>query len=259
LTLELVDALWNRLKIPVKQGYGMTEQTVATFCQVRCKPNGFIYCSSSKLVQRSEDWKRKIGSVGNILPNISVKIMSESGTPVPIGTSGEIWVKGPHICAGYLNNPTATDNMMTPDGFLKSGDIGYQNKDGDFYITDRLKELIKYKGFQVAPAELEGILTGHEKVADACVLAVYDSYKATELPRAYVVKAPAARDIEDSVLAEEIQQWFNGKISNHKRLRGGIRFTDAIPKSASGKILRRMLRDKMKAEELEKEVSKSKL
>lgn len=147
---------------------------------------------------------------------------------------------------------------MTPDGFLKSGDIGYQTKDSDFYITDRLKELIKYKGFQVAPAELEGVLTGHEKVADACVLGVYDSDQATERPRAYVVKAASGKDIEDSVLEKEIHQWFNRKVSNHKRLRGGIRFTDVIPKS-SGKILRRIVRDKMKAEELEKEVVKSKL
>ena len=94
---------------------------------------------------------------------MSAKIMSESGTPVPIGETGEIWVKGPHVCSGYLNNQAATDNMMTPDGFLKTGDIGYQNEDGDFYITDRLKELIKYKGLQVAPAELEGILVSHEK------------------------------------------------------------------------------------------------
>lgn len=185
--------------------------------------------------------------------------MSESGSPVPIGTSGEIWIKGPHVCAGYLNNPTATASMMTSDGFLKSGDIGYQNKDGDFYITDRLKELIKYKGFQVAPAELEGVLMGHEKLADACVLGVYDPNRATEVPRAYVVKAISARNIEHSVLEKEIQEWLNKKVASHKQLRGGIRFTDTIPKSASGKILRRIVRDKMRAEELQREVAKSKL
>ena len=185
--------------------------------------------------------------------------MSESGNLVPIGESGEIWIKGPHICAGYLNNPTATANMMTPDGFLKSGDIGYQTKDGDFYITDRLKELIKYKGFQVAPAELEGILMGHEKVADACVLGVYDADRATEIPRAYLVKVASVKGLPDSALEKEILQWFNGKIASHKQLRGGIRFTDMIPKSASGKILRRIVRDNMRAEELEKQVAKSKL
>jgi 4-coumarate--CoA ligase len=210
-------------------------------------------------MQRSEDWRRKIGSVGNLLPNMSAKIMSESGTPVPIGTSGEIWIKGPHICAGYLNNPTATADMMTPDGFLKSGDIGYRNEDGDFYITDRLKELIKYKGLQVAPAELEGVLMSHEKLADACVLGVYDAERATEIPRAYVVKSAAAKNVEDAVLEKEIQEWFNGKVANHKRLRGGIRFTDQIPKSASGKILRRIVRDKMRAEDLRDQVAKSKL
>jgi 4-coumarate--CoA ligase len=190
---------------------------------------------------------------------MSAKIMSESGSPIPIGETGEIWVKGPHVCAGYLKNPTATENMMTPDGFLKTGDIGYQNKNGDFYITDRLKELIKYKALQVAPAELEGILVSHEKLADACVLGVYDPDRATEIPRAYVVKAISARETEDSVLEKEIQEWFNKKVANHKQLRGGIRFTDVIPKSASGKILRRILRDKMRAEEPKKKVTKSKL
>lgn len=185
--------------------------------------------------------------------------MSESGAPVPVGESGEVWVKGPHVCAGYLNNPNATEAMMTPDGFLKTGDIGYQNKDGDFYITDRLKELIKYKGLQVAPAELEGVLTSHEKLADACVVGVYDPDRATEIPRAYVVKAVSAKDVEDSVLEKEIQGWFNGKVANYKQLRGGIRFTDMIPKSASGKILRRIVRDEMMAEESRKEVAKSKL
>jgi len=189
---------------------------------------------------------------------MSAKIMSLSEEPVPIGETGEIWVKGPHVCAGYLNNPTATENMMTPDGFLKTGDIGYQNEDGDFYITDRLKELIKYKGLQVAPAELEGILVSHEKVADACVLGVYDESRATEIPRAYVVKTASASEIVDSALEKEIQEWITPKVANHKQLRGGIRFTDVIPKSASGKILRRIVRDRMRADE-KKEVAKSKL
>jgi len=190
---------------------------------------------------------------------MSAKIMSESGTPVPMGETGEFWVKGPHVCAGYLNNAAATEGIMTPDGFLKTGDIGYQNEDGDFYITDRLKELIKYKGFQVAPAELEGVLMGHEKLADACVLGFYDADRATEIPRAYVVKAASAKAVDDSVLEKELHQWVNEKVASHKRLRGGIRFTDVIPKSASGKILRRIVRDNMRAEELKKEVAKPKL
>jgi 4-coumarate--CoA ligase len=210
-------------------------------------------------MQRSEDWRKKIGSIGILLPNMSAKIISESGTPLPIGEIGELWVKGPHVCAGYLNNPTATKAMMTSDGFLKTGDIGYQTQDGDFYITDRLKELIKYKGLQVAPAELEGVLVGHEKLADACVLGVYDANRATEVPRAYVVKAASVKGIKDSVLENELQEWFNGKVANHKRLRGGIRFIDVIPKSTSGKILRRIVREEAKAEELKKEIAKSKL
>ena len=185
--------------------------------------------------------------------------MSESGDILPIGETGELWVKGPNVCDGYFNNPEATANMMAPDGFLKTGDIGYQDKEGDFYITDRLKELIKYKGFQVAPAELEGVILGHDKVDDVCVLGVYDTARATENPRAYVVRAASAKSIENSVLEKEIHEWFNAKVSNHKQLRGGIRFIDIIPKSPSGKILRRILRDKMRAEEVEQEVAKSKL
>lgn len=134
---------------------------------------------------------------------------------------------------------------MTPDGFLKSGDIGYRTPEGDYYITDRLKELIKYKGFQVAPAELEGVLMGHEKIADACVLGVYDADRATEVPRAFIVKAAAVKDVDNLALEKEIHRWFNAKVASHKRLRGGIQFTDAIPKSPSGKILRRIVRSKL--------------
>jgi 4-coumarate--CoA ligase len=188
-----------------------------------------------------------------------MKIVSESGELVPPGSEGEIWIKGPNIFAGYHNNPAATAHCMTEDGYFRTGDIGYQDKDGHLYITDRLKELIKYKGFQVAPAELEGLLVGHEKVADACVLGVFDASQASELPRAYLVKAAAVKDVEDSLLAREITEWVHGKVAHHKRLRGGIRFVDEIPKSATGKILRRIMRDKMKAEEDEKVKVKAKL
>jgi len=188
-----------------------------------------------------------------------MKIVSESGELVPPGTEGEIWIKGPNIFAGYHNNPAATAHCMTEDGYFRTGDIGYQDKDGHLYITDRLKELIKYKGFQVAPAELEGLLVGHDKVADACVLGIFDVSQATELPRAYLVKAEAVKDVDALVLEREITAWLHDKVAQHKRLRGGIRFVDEIPKSASGKILRRILRDKMKAEEGEKARSKAKL
>jgi 4-coumarate--CoA ligase len=147
---------------------------------------------------------------------------------------------------------------MTDDGYFKTGDIGYQDKDGNFYITDRLKELIKYKGFQVAPAELEGLLVSYEKVADACVVGVYDEGQASELPLAFVVKGPTVRDVSDRELEADIRDWVDSRVAHHKKLRGGIRFVDEIPKSAAGKILRRVLRDQIK-KEVERKANKTKL
>lgn len=140
---------------------------------------------------------------------------------------------------------------MSLDGYFKTGDVGYVDRDGNFYITDRVKELIKYKGFQVAPAELEGLLASNPIIDDVAVIGVYDASEATEIPRAYVVLQPG---IEPSKKTEgEIVQWLEKKVANPKRLRGGVRFIDAVPKSASGKILRRLLKAEA-IEEQEKEV-----
>lgn len=110
--------------------------------------------------------------------------MSADGTPVPIGQEGELWIKGPNVFLGYHNNPTATDASITTDGFFKTGDVGYEDKNGNMYITDRVKELIKYKGYQVAPAELEGMLNGHELVADVAVIGVWDGERESEVCQA---------------------------------------------------------------------------
>lgn len=185
--------------------------------------------------------------------------MSEDEKVLPLGSDGEIWVQGPNVFPGYLKNPTATANCMTSDGFFKTGDIGHFDEDGYLYITDRKKELIKYKGFQVAPAELEGLLIGHPKIGDACVLGVYEESQATELPRAFLVKSEHAKDLDDLVLAKEMHEWISAKVAPHKRLRGGICFVDTIPKSAAGKILRRVLRDQMKGTEGQSVHVKSKL
>ncbi|CZS93350.1 hypothetical protein WAI453_000964 [Rhynchosporium graminicola] len=240
LTLDLIEAVWKRLEIPIKQAWGMSETSPAITTQL------------------VSDWQTTMGSVGKILPNQSLKFVSEAGDILPPGQDGEIWVKGPNVFPGYLNNPEATANCMTEDGFMKTGDIGHITRDGHVYITDRLKELIKYKGFQVAPAELEGVLVGHDQVADACVLGVWNADQATEVPRAYVVKSPAAKNIKDAVLEQEIVSWVSSKVAGHKKLRGGVHFVDEIPKSVAGKILRRILRDKIKAEEKSSRV-KSKL
>ncbi len=107
--------------------------------------------------------------------------MSADGSEVPAGKEGEVWIKGPNVFLGYHNNPSATSSSLTPDGFFKTGDIGYEDEDGNMYITDRVKELIKYKGFQVAPAELEGVLNGHEHVVDVAVIGVWDGARESEV------------------------------------------------------------------------------
>lgn len=181
--------------------------------------------------------------------------MSPEEKELPIGQIGELWIKGPNIFRGYHNNPEGTKNALTPDGYFKTGDVGYQDKDGNFYITDRVKELIKYKGFQVPPAELEGLLISHPMIDDVAVIGLYNRDQATEVPRAYIVLRPgveASRKTEQKII-----QWLQVKVANHKRLRGGVRFVDEIPKSASGKILRRLL--KIKAQEEEDKGVKAKL
>ena len=193
--------------------------------------------------------------MGHLLPNQTAKYMSPEGIEVMAGETGELWIKGPNIFQGYLNNSEGTRNALTEDGYFKTGDVGYQDRDGNFYITDRVKELIKYKGFQVPPAELEGLLASHPLINDVAVIGVYDKSQATEVPRAYVVPRPG---IEASKKTEaEIIEWLRLKVSNHKRLRGGVRFVDVVPKSPSGKILRRLL--KIKADEEEQRGLKARL
>lgn len=184
--------------------------------------------------------------------------MSEDGKEVKKGEQGELYIKGPHVFLGYHNNDSATKDCMTSDGFFKTGDIAREDENGNMYITDRVKELIKYKGFQVAPAELEGILMGNDMVDDVAVIGVQDDNQATEVPMAFVVAAKGLKG--DKKDGEEIVKWLNEKVAGHKRLRGGVRFVDAVPKSASGKILRRVLKDMLKEEgKKAKQDSKAKL
>ena len=227
LTHELVKAVYQRLKVPVKQGYGLSETSPTTH------------------TQPWELWNTTIGSVGTLLPNQTAKYMSPEEKEVSVGEVGELWIKGPNVFLGYHNNPERTKESLTEDGYFRTGDVGYQDKDGNFYITDRVKELIKYKGFQVAPAELEGLLISHPNINDVAVIGIYEKDQATELPRAYIVPAPGIE--ASSATAADVTKWLHAKVASHKRLRGGVRFVDEIPKSASGKILRRLL--KVKAEE----------
>lgn len=229
LTKELVQAAYERLGIPITQAYGLSETSPSTH------------------VQPAELWDSTVGSVGRLLPNQTAKYVSVDEKEVPVGEVGELWVKGPNVFAGYWKNQKATANALTSDGYFKTGDVGYQDRDGNFYITDRIKELIKYKGFQVPPAELEGVLLSHDKVNDVAVLGVQRDDLATEVPIAYVVPRPGVS--LGPQLEKQIVDFVASKVANHKKLRGGVRFVDEIPKSAAGKILRRVLKDKYQQEE----------
>ncbi|RDW77729.1 hypothetical protein BP6252_05782 [Coleophoma cylindrospora] len=221
LSKDLIRAVHARFGIEVKQAYGLSETSPATHLQVK--------------------WDDGLGSVGKALPNQIIKFMSPEEEEVPKGKEGEIWVSGPNVFVGYLNNPTATKASITPDGFFKTGDVGYEDANGNLFITDRVKELIKYKGFQVAPAELEGILASNKFVDDAAVIGIMDESLATEVPVAFLVPKQGVPRTDKN--KKKVVEWLNGKVASHKKLRGGVRWIDEIPKSASGKILRRVLKD----------------
>ncbi|KAG6001708.1 hypothetical protein E4U21_003886, partial [Claviceps maximensis] len=161
--------------------------------------------------------------------------------------AGEILLRGPNIFQGYWNRPDLNKETFTDDGWYKTGDVGYACERGHFYITDRIKELIKYKGFQVPPAELEAKLLARQDINDVCVIGVWDNEQHTEVPRAYVVLRSDVQETES--LAQEIIDWLGERVGPPKRLRGGVRFIKEIPKSQSGKILRRVLKDQVKREE----------
>jgi 4-coumarate--CoA ligase len=217
LSAELAAEVTARIGCEVVQGYGMTELSPVS----HTTPQG----------------QGKAGSVGVTIPNTETLIVSpETGERLGYDEDGEVWVRGPQVMKGYLNNPGATAATIDAEGWLHTGDIGHFDDDGHLYIVDRLKELIKYKGFQVPPAELEALLLTHPAIADAAVIGIPDE-EAGEIPRGYVVLRPG-----QEATAEEIQQFTAEHVAHYKQIRDVV-FLDAIPKSASGKILRRELRD----------------
>uniref|UniRef100_A0A6P7GLV9 Luciferin 4-monooxygenase n=1 Tax=Diabrotica virgifera virgifera TaxID=50390 RepID=A0A6P7GLV9_DIAVI len=187
------------------------------------------------------DAVNKEGSTGPPSPFTSIKIRDpETGKSLGPHKVGEICIKGPLMMKGYYKNEQATRDSFTADGWLKSGDLGYYDENNFIFIVDRLKELIKYKGFQVAPAELEALLLHHPKVLDVGDIGLPDEL-AGELPVAFVVKKPGV-----AVTEKELQDFVAGKVSHQKKLRGGVIFISAIPKNLAGKILRRELRKLLK-------------
>jgi acyl-CoA synthetase (AMP-forming)/AMP-acid ligase II len=195
----------------------------------------------------------KIGSIGVLLPGLEARLAVDGNGDGDIdaaeGAPGELWIRGPLVMKGYLNNRAATKDAITPDKWFKTGDIAIRDKDGFYYIVDRRKELIKYKGFQVPPAELESVLLTHPEIADTAVIGVNSAKEATELPRAYVVPAhPLNTEAKKAAFSKNIKDWIQTKVARHKFLRGGVIVIDIIPKSAAGKILRRELRERAKKE-----------
>jgi 4-coumarate--CoA ligase len=170
-------------------------------------------------------------SVGELLPNCSAKIMSADGThELPVGQRGELWVRAPNIMKGYWRNPAATAATLTPDGWLMTGDVCFVDENNRFTVVDRTKELIKVRGNQVAPAELEAVLLEHADVADAAVIGV--PMKGDERPRAYVVLKEGR-----TATPVEIKMWMDTRVARHKRLEGGVVFVDSVPKNPVSQFL----------------------
>lgn len=211
----------ERLGCLVTQGYGMTETSLA--------------CHTTP---QDAAWVRP-GAVGLTLPNMESKIVDvETGAALGVGERGEICVRGPNVMRGYWNDPEATARTIDGEGWLHTGDVGHADADGYFYVVDRVKELIKYKGMQVAPAELEGLLLSHPAVADVAVVPSPDE-EAGEVPKAFVVlRQPAEPD--------ELMAWVAARVAPHKKIRR-LAVVEAIPRSASGKILRRVLVEQERA------------
>ena len=213
----------ERLGCVVKQAWGMTEISP---------------CGAITPDEECGDIDFILGKSGLLAPLTEAKIIdTETGKDLPFTDEGELMIRGPQVMKGYFKNEEATRNTIRPDGWMHTGDIAKFDNDGWLMITDRSKELIKYKGLQVAPAELEALIGSMKSVKDCVVIPVLDE-EAGELPRAYVVK----QDDEESqkITAEEIVDYVQSQVAQHKRLRGGVKFTNEIPKSASGKILRRV-------------------
>ncbi|KDP45075.1 hypothetical protein JCGZ_01575 [Jatropha curcas] len=219
LSKELNEEFRKRFPwVELRQGYGLTES-----------------CAAATFYVSNEHAKARSGSCGRLVPSFSAKIVDiETGLALPPCREGEVWLKSPTIMKGYLRNKEATDSTLDSDGWLRTGDLGYFDEDGFLYIVDRIKELIKHNGYQVAPAELEAILLNHPHVLDAAVIPVEDE-EAGQIPMAYVVRATGSELNEEQVI-----RFVASQVAPYKKVRR-VSFITAIPKSAAGKILRKEL------------------
>jgi acyl-CoA synthetase (AMP-forming)/AMP-acid ligase II len=173
------------------------------------------------------------GSIGPAVPNTECRIVDvATEQDVRVGESGELWIRGPQVMKGYINNPQATAHATDDDGWFRSGDVARVDEDGSLWIVDRIKELIKYKGYQIAPAELEALLLTHPAIIDAAVIGLPDE-EAGEVPKAFVVAS-------EPITPEAVTQFVAEHVAPYKKVRA-VEIIDEIPKSPSGKILRRVL------------------
>ena len=217
----LASACEARLKVRVRQGYGLTETSPVTHFH----PN--------------DDGMVKYESIGPLIASTEARIVSTTtGKDVGTDEPGELWLRGPQVMKGYYNKPEATALCTSPDGWFMTGDVATVDTNGWFEIVDRVKELIKYKGMQIAPAELEAILLAHPAIGDAAVIPIPDE-EAGEIPKAFVV-------LKSPIDAEAIMEFVAGHVAPYKRVRR-VEVVDSIPKSPSGKILRRFLVDRERA------------
>ncbi|KAL7588171.1 hypothetical protein Lser_V15G36434 [Lactuca serriola] len=204
--------------VDLKPGYGLTES-----------------CGAAAFFVSSEEAIARSAASGGLFPSFSAKVVDfESGIAQPPYSAGEIWLKGPTVMKGYLGNEAATSATIVSDGWLRTGDLGYFDEDGYLFIVDRIKELIKHNGYQVAPAELEAILLNHPHILDAAVIPLEDE-DAGEIPMAYIVRASGSELTE-----EQVMQFVAGQVAPYKKIKR-VAFINEIPKSAAGKILRKDL------------------
>jgi acyl-CoA synthetase (AMP-forming)/AMP-acid ligase II len=237
LDQELGQSVAKRLDITMLQGFGMSELSPVSHI---IPADGGVAIAGTAVPLSSSGWP--IANTENKLvdPQTGDEIpLPPAGSGIDVlSEPGELWVKGPNVMAGYLNNAEATAETLDADGYLHTGDIAQADSTGLVYIVDRLKELIKYKGYQVPPAELEALLLTHPKIADAAVVGAIEEGSGEEVPKAFIVAQPDAE-----LTADEVIQFTAERVAPHKKVRQ-VAFIDAVPKSAAGKILRKELRGK---------------
>ncbi|GAA0715839.1 AMP-binding protein [Dactylosporangium roseum] len=220
LDAGLQAAVADRLGVEIGQAYGMTELSPGTHIHVDGNTDEPPAC------------------VGHLFPSTEARLVDPlTGADAAPGEPGELWIRGPQVMKGYFGRPEDTDAMVDADGWLHTGDVARVDADGNWFIVDRVKELIKYKGYQVAPAELEAVLLSHPDIADAAVIGVYDEEN-NEVPKAFVVPMPGA-----TLTGEDVLRYVSGLVAPYKKVRR-VELIEAIPKAASGKILRRQLRQR---------------